>query len=60
MPSRVFNGLAKFVKNILTIDVRLDALQNDVNQLREDVRRLEQRIDTLYETVINFIKNGRA
>jgi len=60
MPSRVFNGLAKFVKNILTIDVRLDALQNDVNQLREDIRRLEQRIDTLYETVINFIKNGRA
>jgi len=60
MPSRIFNGLAKFIKNILTIDVRLDALQNDVNQLREDVRRLEQRIDTLYETVINFIKNGRA
>jgi len=59
MPSRIFNGLAKFIKNILTIDVRLDALQNDVNQLREDVRRLEQRIDTLYETIINFIKNGR-
>jgi len=59
MPSRVFNGLAKFIKNILTIDVRLDALQNDVNQLREDIRRLEQRIDTLYETIINFIKNGR-
>jgi len=59
MPSRVFNGLAKFIKNILTIDVRLDALQNDVNQLREDIRRLEQRIDTLYETVINFIKNGK-
>jgi len=60
MPSRIFNGLAKFIKNILTIDVRLDALQNDVNQLREDIRRLEQRIDTLYETIINFIKNGRA
>ena len=59
MPSRIFNGLAKFIKNILTIDVRLDALQNDVNELKEDVRRLEQRIDTLYETVINFIKNGR-
>jgi len=59
MPSRIFNGLARLIKNVLTIDVRLDALQNDVNELKEDVRRLEQRIDTLYETVINFIKNGR-
>ena len=59
MPSRVFNGFAKLIKNILTIDVRLDALQNDVNELREDVRRLEQRIDRLYETLLNFIKNGR-
>jgi len=59
MPSRIFNGFAKFIKNILTIDVRLDALQNDVNQLREDIRRLEQRIDTLYCEFINFIKNSR-
>ena len=60
MPSRVFNGFAKLIKNILTIDVRLDALQNDVNELREDVRRLEQRIDRLYETLLNFINNGRT
>ena len=59
MPSRIFNGLAKFIKNILTIDVRLDALQNDVNKLREDVKRLEQRIDMLYCEFINFIKNNR-
>jgi len=59
MPSRIFNGLAKFIKNILTIDVRLDALQNDVNELREDVKRLEQRIDMLYCEFINFIKNSR-
>ena len=59
MPSRIFNGLAKFIKNILTIDVRLDALQNDVNELRGDVKRLEQRIDMLYCEFINFIKNSR-
>jgi len=59
MPSRVFSGFVKLIKNVLTIDVRLDALQNDVNELREDVKRLEQRIDMLYCEFINFIKNNR-
>jgi len=59
MPSRIFNGLAKFIKNILTIDVRLDALQSDINELKADVRKLNDRIDHLYETLLNFIKNGR-
>ena len=60
MPNRIVNGFVKLIRNVLTIDVRLDALQNDVNQLREDIRRLEQRIDRLYETFLNFIKNGRV
>ena len=60
MPNRIVNGFVKFVRNVLTIDVRLDQLQNDVNQLREDIKRLEQRIDRLYETFLNFVKNGRS
>jgi len=59
MENRIFNGFVRFIKNILTIDVRLDALQNDVNELRDDIKRLEQRIDALYNTFINFIKNNK-
>jgi len=41
----VFSKLAKLFRNLLTIDVRIEELRNDITELRYAIDKLDERID---------------
>ena len=41
----VFSKLAKLFRNLLTIDVRIEELRNDIVELKSTMAKLDERID---------------
>jgi len=41
----IFDKLAKLIKNLITIDTRLNELRNDVAELKSSLNKLESRLD---------------
>ena len=41
----VFSKLAKLFRNLLTIDVRIEELRNDIVELKSTINKLDERID---------------
>lgn len=41
----VFSKLAKLFRNLLTIDVRIEELRNDIVELKSTIAKLDERID---------------
>jgi len=54
------NGIStivKFFKNILTLDTRLDIMQKQIEELKEDIKHLNNRIDNVFEILIEIRQN---
>ena len=41
----IFDKLTKLIKNLITIDTRLEELRNDVAELKSSLNKLESRLD---------------
>jgi len=41
----VFSKLAKLIKNLITIDTRLEELRKDITELKSSFDKLESRLD---------------
>ena len=41
----IFSKLVKLLRNLLTIDVRIEELRNDIVELKSSLDKLDKRID---------------
>ena len=49
---KLWNGAMKIIKALLTMNERFDYVEKEITELRGDVNRIEERIDELYQLLI--------
>lgn len=52
---RIWNGAIKIIKTLLTINERFDYVEKEITELRNDVGRIQERIDDVYRIIVETL-----
>jgi len=52
---RIWNGAIKIIKTLLTINERFDYVEKEITELRNDVGKIQERIDDVYKIIVETL-----